>query len=78
MSAYFINMIDQRRKQPGEDLISRLLAARFDGEKLELIDLLGFCALLLVAGNETTTNLIGNALLTFAVQPETWGRLSGW
>jgi cytochrome P450 len=75
MSAYFIQMIEQRRKQPGEDLISGLLAAQVDGEKLELIDLLGFCVLLLVAGNETTTNLIGNALLIFAEQPETWGRL---
>jgi cytochrome P450 len=36
---------------------------------------LGFGALLLVAGNETTTNLIGNALLTFAQQPELWQRL---
>jgi cytochrome P450 len=75
MSAYFMQMIDQRRKQPGEDLISGLLVAQLDGEKLELIELLGFCALLLVAGNETTTNLIGNALLTFAEQPETWARL---
>lgn len=77
MSAYFMNMIDQRRKHAGEDLISGLLAAQLDGEKLELIDLLGFCALLLVAGNETTTNLIGNALLTFAERPETWERLHG-
>jgi cytochrome P450 len=75
MSAYFIHMIEQRRRQPGDDLISGLLAAEVDGEKLELIDLLGFCALLLVAGNETTTNLIGNALLTFAQQPEIWQRL---
>lgn len=75
MSAYFINMIEQRRKQPGGDLISGLLAAELDSEKLEMIELLGFCALLLVAGNETTTNLIGNALLTFAQQPELWRRL---
>lgn len=75
MSAYFINMIEQRRKQPGDDLISGLLAAELDGEKLELIELLGFCALLLVAGNETTTNLIGNALLTFAQQPDLWKQL---
>jgi cytochrome P450 len=75
MSAYFINMIEQRRKQPGDDLISGLLAAEVDGEKLELIELLGFCALLLVAGNETTTNLIGNALLTFAQQPDLWKHL---
>jgi cytochrome P450 len=75
MSTYFINMIEQRKKQPGNDLISGLLAAEVDGEKLDLIDLLGFGALLLVAGNETTTNLIGNALLTFAQQPELWQRL---
>jgi cytochrome P450 len=75
MSAYFIHMIEQRRSHPGDDLISGLLAAEVDGEKLELIDLLGFCVLLLVAGNETTTNLIGNALLTFAQQPELWQRL---
>jgi cytochrome P450 len=75
MSAYFFNMIEQRRVEPSDDLISGLLQAEVDNEQLSMIELLGFCALLLVAGNETTTNLIGNALLTFIENPGTWERL---
>lgn len=75
MSAYFFNMIEQRRQAPGDDLISGLLQAEVDGEKLDMIELLGFCALLLVAGNETTTNLIGNAMLTLSQRPEDWQKL---
>jgi cytochrome P450 len=68
-------MIEQRRRRPGEDLISLLLAAEIDGQKLSVAELLGFCALLLVAGNETTTNLIGNAVLCFTEAPGTLARL---
>jgi cytochrome P450 len=75
MSAYFMSMIEQRRQQPGDDLISGLLAAQIEGEHLSEIELLGFCALLLVAGNETTTNLLVNAMYTFSEHPETWQRL---
>lgn len=75
MGMYFLNMIEQRRNQPGSDLISGLLQANIDGETLDQIELLGFCVLLLVAGNETTTNLIGNAMMTFTEQPELWERL---
>lgn len=75
MSAYFINMIEHRRKEPGEDLISGLLAAQIEGERLSEIELLGFCALLLVAGNETTTNLLVNAMYTFTELPEVWQHL---
>ncbi len=75
MSSYFLNMIQQRTEQPGDDLISGLLAANIDGEHLTMIELLGFCVLLLVAGNETTTNLVGNALLTFTQHPEAWADL---
>jgi cytochrome P450 len=75
MSAYFFNLLDQRRNEPGDDLISGLLRAEIDGETLTLPELLGFCMLLLVAGNETTTNLIGNAMLLFARYPDTWRRL---
>jgi cytochrome P450 len=75
MGAYFMNMIEQRRRQPGDDLISGLLAAEIDGQRLTLPELLGFGTLLLVAGNETTTNLIGNAVLAFAEHPEVWARL---
>jgi cytochrome P450 len=75
MAAYFMKMVEERRRHPGDDLISGLLAAEIDGQHLTLTELLGFGSLLLVAGNETTTNLIGNALLTFAEQPDVWPRL---
>jgi len=75
MGKYFMGIIDKRRKAPGDDLISGLLDASVDGKHLSQIELLGFCVLLLVAGNETTTNLIGNAMLSLAEQPESWQSL---
>ena len=75
MAEYFMGMIEQRRRQPGNDLISALLGAEIDGQKLSVMELLGFCSLLLVAGNETTTNLIGNAVLCFTEAPGTAERL---
>jgi cytochrome P450 len=68
-------MIEERRLAPRDDLISGLLDAQIEGQRLTLPELLGFCSLLLVAGNETTTNLIGNALLCFVDRPEVWARL---
>ena len=76
MTGYFLDLIEQRRSRPGNDLISSLLSAEIDGQKLSVAELLGFCSLLLVAGNETTTNLIGNAVLCFAEVPGTIERLS--
>jgi cytochrome P450 len=75
MTDYFLAMIEQRRSRPGNDLISALLGAEIDGQKLSVAELLGFCSLLLVAGNETTTNLIGNAVLCFTEAPDTLHRL---
>jgi cytochrome P450 len=75
MSEYFMAMIERRRQSPQGDLISGLLAAEIDGQHLTMPELLGFCSLLLVAGNETTTNLIGNAMMCFAERPEVWARL---
>ena len=75
MGAYFLTMIEQRRQDPEDDLISALLAAQIDGIHLDQRELLGFCILLLVAGNETTTNLIGNALLCFDEHPEVMEQL---
>lgn len=76
MAEYFLGMIEERRHRPGQDLISSLLMAEIDGQKLSVMELLGFCTLLLVAGNETTTNLIGNAVLCFAEAPGTAERLA--
>ena len=77
MVEYFLALIDRRRTRPGTDLISSLLSAEIDGQRLTVPELLGFCSLLLVAGNETTTNLIGNAVLCLAESPGTLGRLLG-
>jgi cytochrome P450 len=73
---YFRRVIAQRREKPAsDDLISGLLEARIDGEALSEQELLGFCSLLLIAGNITTTNLIGNAMLCFDEHPEVMVRL---
>lgn len=70
MDAYFLHVIEQRRRKPENDLISALLTAEIDGERLSERELLSFCVLLLVAGNETTTSLIGNAMVCFDTFPE--------
>ncbi len=56
--------------------MSALLAAEVEGEKLDIPHLLSFCLLLLVAGNETTTNLIGNAVICLTEQPGRWRQLA--
>jgi cytochrome P450 len=75
MSSYFLDMIQQRSRERKDDLISALLDAQIDGRHLNQRELLGFCILLLVAGNETTTNLIGNAILCFDEHPEVMEQL---
>ena len=61
LGRYLADVFAARRREPRDDLISALLAAEIDGERLNDIELIGFGFLLLVAGNETTTNLISNA-----------------
>lgn len=75
MSDYFTWIIEQRRKDPQDDLISGLLAAQIDGEYLTEQELMGFCVLLLAAGNETTTHLLGNAMWCFDDHPQAWAEL---
>jgi cytochrome P450 len=58
----FGSLLAERRDSPADDLMSALLAAQGDGGGLSDDDLLGFCFLLLVAGNDTTTSLIGNGV----------------
>ncbi|GCE31414.1 putative cytochrome P450 YjiB [Dictyobacter alpinus] len=67
--------INERRRSPREDILSLLLAAEVDGEQLSDEDLYGFFVTLLVAGNITTTQLIGNAFLCFERYPEAWQQL---
>ncbi len=60
----------KRREQPGNDLLSALLTVEEDGQKLAEADVLATCILLLFAGHETTTNLIGNGLYALLKHPE--------
>jgi cytochrome P450 len=70
IAAYFHTMIEQRRKEPCGDLMSDLLAAEVDGEPLPENEILGACLLLLIAGHETTTGLICNAIVCFDEHPD--------
>ncbi len=72
---YFECIIAQRRQDPKDDLVSALLAAEEDGDRLSHGELLATLLLLLVAGNETTRNLIGNGLLALLRNPEELERL---
>jgi cytochrome P450 len=67
---YFGAMVETRRHQRRNDLISALVAAQEDRDALSTEDILMFCLLLLVAGNETTTNLISNAALALMEHPD--------
>jgi pimeloyl-[acyl-carrier protein] synthase len=70
LDAYFLGLIEQRRTEPRDDLISALVAAEAAGDQLSHDELLVMLRLLLIAGNETTTNLIGNGLLALLRHPE--------
>ena len=70
MSEYFSAIADDRRRHPQDDLITKLVEARIDNESLTELEIIGFCILLLVAGNETTTNLISSAVLAIDSLPE--------
>ena len=67
---YLAEIVKQRRAKPADDLVTGLINAEIDGQRLAEEELLGFCFLLLVAGNETTTNLISNTALALARYPD--------
>jgi cytochrome P450 len=75
MDSYFINIIEKRRGRtisspPHNDLISNLLRAEIEGQKLSKEDILAFCSLLLLAGHVTTVNLIGNVVRSLLEYPQ--------
>jgi hypothetical protein len=72
---YFHELADDRRRNPKDDMISALLQAEIDGRRLDESELDGFFIVLLVAGNETTTNLISNQLRVLSQRPDLWKRL---
>jgi cytochrome P450 len=77
MGDYLAGLLDERRARPKDDLLTRLVQAEVDGERLTHEEILGFFQLLLLAGSETTTNLVNNAVLCFAEHPDQLDRLRG-
>lgn len=69
MVEYFAALLHARRRQPQQDLISGLIQARDADDRLSEQELVGTCILLLIAGHETTVNLLGNGLLTLLRHP---------
>ncbi|MGH7308855.1 MAG: cytochrome P450 [Candidatus Rokuibacteriota bacterium] len=72
--AYFSAQLDRRRTAPRDDLLTRLLRPQ-EEERLTSRELIYLCLQLLVAGHETTTNLLGNMILAFLEAPSQWARL---
>ena len=75
MKSYLSGLIEKARVQPGTDLISELVKAESEGDKLSQAELLNTCITLLVAGHETTTSMIGNGLHLLLSHPDQWRRL---
>ncbi|HLZ63000.1 MAG TPA: cytochrome P450 [Ktedonosporobacter sp.] len=75
LSAYLSSLLEERRRSPREDLLSALSLAEIDGERLDERELVNFCILLLVAGYETTVNLIANSMICFTQSPAALERL---
>lgn len=75
LRSYLHGLIERRRSRPGDDLMSRLIAVEESGDQLSAEEIVSTCVLLLVAGHETTVNLIGNAVLAMLRQPSQWTAL---
>ncbi|MCM3887245.1 cytochrome P450 [Frankia sp. R82] len=69
---YFRDLIVRLRARPGDDLVSRLVAVHLEDDALTGSEVLALCAVLLIAGLETTVNLISDGLRTLALQPDQW------
>lgn len=72
LQGYLDGLLVERRARPQSDLISALVAVEEQGERLTRAELFATCALLLIAGHETTVNLIGNGTLALLRNPEQW------
>ena len=75
LQTYFKRKISNRQINLTNNIISTLMTAEVGGDTLSMDELLSFCFLLLVAGNETTTNLIANTMLTLFEQPDILNQL---
>ena len=72
---YLRALVEERRSRPGEDLMSRLIAVEESGDQLTEDEIVATCSLLLIAGHETTVNLIANAVLAMLSNHGQWAAL---
>jgi cholest-4-en-3-one 26-monooxygenase len=77
LSRYFLDLANARRSRPSDDLVSRLVEADVDGERLSDGDVLALAILLFIAGSETTMNAISGGLLALIEHPDERRRLEG-
>ena len=70
LSQYFLSIIKSRQGEPRDDILTRLVQAEEQGDTLSETEMLNMLRLLLIAGNETTTNLIGNGMLALLRHPD--------
>ena len=75
LHAYFGALVEERRRQPQDDLVSELMRADIDGTPLTEEELVSYCELLVEAGNETTRNAISGGLLALIEHPGEWAKL---
>jgi len=75
MSAYLVPLAEERKRRPREDLLTGLVRAEHEGSRLSHAEMISMVVLLLVAGNETTTTLIGNAVQELVAHPAEQARL---
>ncbi len=72
LNRYMRRLIAERRRRPGDDVVSQLIAAEVHGERLNQTELVVTTILLLIAGHETTVNLLGNGMLALLQHPTQW------
>ena len=73
--AYLADLVEQRRRAPGDDLLSHMITGAMDGDILSDAEIINTGITFLTAGHETTTSLIGNGLLTLLNHPDQWRAL---
>jgi cytochrome P450 len=77
LRGYLHALVERRRSRPGDDLLSGLIAVEESGDQLTEKEIVATCNLLLIAGHETTVNLIANAALAMLRHREQWDALGG-
>jgi cytochrome P450 len=75
MFQYFVNLVEQRRRDPGSDLVSALVHGEMEGRKLTDMEVLFNCFLLILGGQETTRNTLSGGMLALIENPAQWDRL---